>query len=240
MGEAEAVWLVAGGEPGAERFGQLVQRLRKEKQMSVDELADAAELSVGSIRAIEQARRAPSEESGVRLLRVLLPEDALSVDSNPTTGPPALRPHISFLDPESGGTILLKFKAKTAGDNRRWSSERPRASETEAEAFIRELMSDPERRAEWAQQFAPVFSQIGAVAKEAKEWAGRPADNDAFGSIVRRLAIANQLRMHYLQTLLDWWELVDSGEANDHLRDLVSQVQALLNSNQPFPVEDVP
>lgn len=240
MSEAEAVWLVAGGEPGAERFGQLVQRLRKEKQMSVDQLADAAQLSVGTIRAIEQARRAPSEESGLRLLRVLLPEDALSVVSNTTTASPEPRPHISFLDPESEGRIVLEFKAKTAGDNRRWSSDRPRARETEAEAFMREFLSDPERRAEWVQQFAPVFLQMGAAAKAAGEWAARPADNDAFGSVVRRLAIANQLRMHYLQILLHWWEDVDSGAADEHLRDLVSQVESLLSSYQRIPVEDWP
>src|SRR3954468_9558174 len=118
MSHGEAVWLVAGGEPGAERFGQLVQRLRKEKHMSVEELAHGAGLSVGTIRAIEQARRAPSEESGVRLLRLLLPEGALSVEPEANTGSRQIRPDFAFLDPESGTRVQLEFKAKTAGDNR--------------------------------------------------------------------------------------------------------------------------
>jgi hypothetical protein len=52
------------GEPGAKRFGQLVQRLRKEKRLWVEKVATQAELSVGTIRAIEQGRLAPYEESG--------------------------------------------------------------------------------------------------------------------------------------------------------------------------------
>src|SRR3954468_11421852 len=108
MSHGEAVWLVAGGEPGAERFGQLVQRLRKEKHMSVEELARDADLSVGTIRAIEQARRAPSEESGLRLLQVLLPEGSLSVEPTANTGSRQSRPDIDFLDPESGTRVLLQ------------------------------------------------------------------------------------------------------------------------------------
>src|SRR3954463_2953037 len=129
MSDGTAVWLVAGGEPGAERFGPLVQRRRKEKHMSVEELAQTAGLSVGTIRAIEQARRAPSEESGLRLLRLLLPEGSLSVEQKASNGTQQNRPDIAFLDSESGARVLLQFKAKTAGDNRRWSSDKPRARE---------------------------------------------------------------------------------------------------------------
>ncbi len=130
MSDSDEIWLVAGGEPGAERFGQLVQRSRKERRLSVDELADQADLSVGTIRAIEQGRRAPSEESGVRLLQLLLPEGALSKEKG-------MGLDYSFTDSQSGTRVLLEFKAKTAGDNRRWSSDKPRASESKAEALIR-------------------------------------------------------------------------------------------------------
>ena len=154
MSDADEIWLVAGGEPGAERFGQLVQRLRKEKRLSVEELAAQADLSVGTIRAIEQGRRAPSEESGVRLLQLLLPEGSLSKEKAMSLDSEQIRRiDYSFTDPQSGKRVLIEFRAKTAGDNRRWSSDKPRAGESKAEALIRELWSDPKRRSEWQESF---------------------------------------------------------------------------------------
>ena len=152
MSDGDEIWLIAGGEPGAERFGQLVQRQRKEKRLSVEEVAAQADLSVGTIRAIEQGRRAPSEESGVRLLQLLLPKGALSTEKGKNHGTGQIRLDYSFTDPQTGTRVLLKFRAKTAGDNRRWSSDKPRAGESRTEARVRELMSDPDRFAEWQKQ----------------------------------------------------------------------------------------
>jgi transcriptional regulator with XRE-family HTH domain len=238
MSDGEAVWLVAGGEPGAERFGQLVQRLRKEKRMSVEELAQSAGLSVGTIRAIEQARRAPSEESGVRLLRLLLPEGALSVEPKANTGSRQIRPDFTFLDPESGTRVLLEFKAKTAGDNRRWSSGKPRARESEAEAFIREFMADDTRRAEWQRKFAAGIADVLPYLEDIQARARRPASDADFGRIMRRLATTNEFRLELLEKLLDLWDRVTSGAADERERNRASQVDALLDPPQ-FPDEEV-
>jgi len=239
MDDADEIWLVAGGEPGAERFGQLVQRLRKEQHRSVDELAKLADLSVGTIRAIEQGRRAPSEESGVRLLQLLLPEGALSRTQGKEE---EMSLDYSFTEPQSGARVLLEFRAKTAGDNRRWSSDKPRAPESRAEAFVRELTSDPERYAEWQEKWrqAAPFAVLGEVLAEVKARAGRPASDADFGRIMRRLGTANEFRIERIEVLLDWWDAVDSDTANETQRKLASEVNTLLDSYQKLPDVDVP
>lgn len=233
------MWLVAGGEPGAERFGQLVQRLRKDKNLSVEKLANDAGLSVGTIRAIEQARRAPSEESGVRLLQLLLPEGALSVQPEANAGTRQMRPNIAFLDPESRTRVLLEFKAKTAGDNRRWSNDKPRARESEAEAFIREFMADDTRRAEWQRKFAAGIADVLPYLEDIQARARRPASDADFGRIVRRLATSNEFRLELLEKLLDLWDRVDKGDADEGERDRASQLTTLLDP-YVFPDEDEP
>ncbi|HEY3544552.1 MAG TPA: helix-turn-helix transcriptional regulator [Propionicimonas sp.] len=244
MSDADEIWLVAGGEPGAERFGQLVQRLRKEKRLPVEELAAKADLSVGTIRAIEQGRRAPSEESGVRLLRLLLPEGALSKEKEEGPDMGQIRLDYSFTDPESGTRVLLEFKARTAGDNSRWSSDKPRAGESKSEALIRELMSDPKRLAEWQKEFRqgiqPTLAALGSLSAALKSRAGRPGSDASFGRIMRRLATANEFRMERLEILLDLWDLVDSDTADPLQRGLVSQVNTVLDGYQRFPDDDVP
>ena len=239
MTQADAIWLVAGGEPGAQRFGQLVQRLRKEKLLSVETLANQADLSVGTIRAIEQGRRAPSEASGVRLLEFLLPEGALTrkEGSIPDTGSGPL--DYSFTDPESGARVLLEFKARTAGDNRRWSTDKPRAAESKTEALIRELMSDPQHLAEWQRKFAEGIQPTLAALADLRSWATRPVNDASFGRMVRRLAAANEFRMARLERLLDLWDRMDSDTADPLELDLASRLNALLDSYYTFPDDDV-
>lgn len=239
MSDADQIWLVAGGEPGAERFGQLVQGLRKEKLLSVEELAEQADLSVGTIRAIEQGRRAPSEESGVRLLQVLLPEGELSKEKgmDQETG---LLPDYSFADPQSGSRVLLVFRAKTAGDNRRWSSDRPRAGESKAEAVLRELLNDPTRRAEYLANLLPAFKALDLAIVDAKERAARPASDAAFGGIMRRLADVNELRIERIEHLLDLWDRVDSDIADTLERDRAGQVNKILDGYLAFPDSELP
>ena len=241
---AEEIWLVAGGEPGAERFGQLVQRLRKEKRLSVEDVAAQAELSVGTIRAIEQGRRAPSEESGIRLLQLLLPEGALTRETGNVSETGQLRLDYSFIDSDTGTRIQLEFKAKTAGDNRRWSSDKPRAAESRAEAAIRELMSDPNRLAEWQQRFRdgvlPTLAALGPAIAALQSRAAHPASDADFGRVTRRLATANEFRLQRLETLLDLWDRVDSESADTFERDLASQVNRLLDGYQTFPDDDGP
>jgi transcriptional regulator with XRE-family HTH domain len=235
VSDAEAMWLIAGGEPGAERFGQLVQSLRKGRNMSVEDLARGADLSVGTIRAIEQARRAPSEESGVRLLRVLLPPDALFVGSEAASDRAA---DITFQDPISGQRILLQFKARTAGDNRRWSSDKPRAGESQVEAFIRKLLADPEATAKWRAQWRAALeaspdshsqNSMSEVLADHRDRAARPADDADFGRLVRRLATLNEFRVARVHNLLDLWDLVDSEQATEKTRDYVAGVDESLD-----------
>lgn len=233
MDGVDAVWLIAGGEPGAERFGQLIQRLRKQKRMSVEELAQSAGLSVGTIRAIEQARRAPSQESGVRLLQLLLPKGALSVHPKLGAGAGQVRPDAAFEDPGSGERVLLEFRAKTAGDNRRWSSDRPRATETSSEAAIRKLLADPARVEGLKAALAPlisVFSNVQALA-------ARPASNEAFGKIMRRLNTANEIQLELVESLLYVWERAVSDGADEEDRRRLSRLISVLNESQPFPDE---
>jgi len=235
MDEVDAVWLVAGGEPGAERFGQLVQRLRKQKRMSVEELAEGAGLSVGTIRAIEQARRAPSQESGLRLLQLLLPEGALSVEPKLGAGIGQVRPDAAFEDPESGERVLLEFRAKTAGDNRRWSSDKPRATETNSEAAIRRLLADPARVEGMKAALAPLVAVISHVSA----LADRPASDEAIGKIMRRLNTANEIQLELVESLLYVWERALSSDADEEDRDRLSRLISVLSERQPFPDEIV-
>ena len=238
VSDADEVWLVAGGKPGAERFGQLVQRLRRQKQLSVDELAAQADLSVGTIRAIEQGRRAPSEASGTRLLQVLLPAGALSEERQGDTDARQLRPHF-FTNPESGTRVALEFKAKTAGDNRRWSSDKPSAGESRAEAYLREVMRDPQQEKELIERLRPALETFGNAVANLEALAARPASDAHFGRIVRRLTGANAIRLDLLEKLLDLWDRVDSGEADAAERDVLSQLDRFLDTYGKFPDEDI-
>lgn len=239
MSDADEVWLVAGGEPGAKRFGQLVQRLRRQKQLSVDELAAQADLSVGTIRAIEQGRRAPSEASGTRLLQVLLPAGALLEERQGDTDARQLRPAFFLTNPESGRRVVLEFKAKTAGDNRRWSSDNPSAGESKVEAYLRELMRDPQRSAELRERLLPTLTAFGKAAADLTALAARPASDADFGRIVRRLTGANAIRLDLLEKLLDLWDRVDSGEADAAEDDVLSQLETFLDTHGKFPDEDI-
>jgi transcriptional regulator with XRE-family HTH domain len=229
MDRENEIWLVSGGQPGAVRFGQFVQRIRKEKRLSVQGLADEAELSAGTIRAIEQGRRAPSEESGLRILRLLMPEGDLSenrfeIDGNGPTH--------SFTDPSAGTRVLLKFGAKTAGDNRRWSKDKPAVGESRVEAAVRELLSDPKRYAKWAESILPAFENLASVAQEAMRTAERPASDADFGRVVRRLMNANEFRVDRLMSLMDLWDRVDNGDADVSLRERVSEINSVLDNAQ--------
>jgi transcriptional regulator with XRE-family HTH domain len=235
VSDAEKVWLVAGGEPGAVRFGQLVQRLRKEQQLSVERLAEDAALSVGTIRAIEQGRRAPSEESGVRLLKLLIPVGALEGKEN--TDPGQAHSDFTFVDPESGARVLLEFKAKTAGDNRRWSSDKPRPGESRIEATVREFMADGDRLNSFMTAIKPALTGMAVAVEGLKDLASRPASDAAFGRVVRRLAAVDEIRIAYLENLLWLWEEAAREDADASVRDVVSQIEKLINSIQPFPDE---
>lgn len=230
------MWLVAGGEPGAARFGQLVQRLRKEQKLTVDELAARAELSVATIRAIEQGRRAPSEESGVRLLRRLLPDDAMpAAGTSMSRGVPEA---LSFTDPHTGAHILLQFKARTAGDNRRWSADKPRAGESKTEAFIREFLSDP-RNADVVDAHKRTLAGLIPVFERARSLVTEAASDADFGRVTRRLSTLNGLRLHRIEGLLDLWDRVDTDRADDSERDLVTRLHQYLDSYYEFPDEDL-
>lgn len=211
--------------------------------MSVEEVAAQAELSVGTIRAIEQGRRAPSEESGVRILQLLLPEGALSNEKAMSLDAGPNRLDYSFTDPESGTRVLLEFRAKTAGDNRRWSSDKPRAGESKAEAFIRELMSDPQRYAEWQkgqQKLKQTVEALSLAVVDLQTRATQPASDEAVGRIMRRLATANGFRMMRLEGLLDSWDRVENDTASAWERNLVDQLNRYLDSYFKFPDDDVP
>lgn len=239
MGDADEVWLVAGGEPGAARFGQLVQRLRKDQELSVEALAERAGLSVATIRAIEQGRRAPSEESGVRLLQVLLPDGALAKERGASLGAERGPLDYSFTDPDAGARILLQFRARTAGDNRRWSSDKPRAGESKVEAFIREVLNDPERSAAMVANLRPPLEDLARRVSDAASRATHPAGDADFGKITRRLATANEIRIGRIEVMLDVWDLMESGNADAFERDLALQMNTLLDGYQKFPDDDV-
>ena len=228
MGEAQTIWLVAGGEPGAARFGQYVQRVRKSKGLSVEELAARTDLSVGTIRAVEQGRRAPSLASGARLLRVLLPEGSVRTDK--TMDDQGIGVDCAFIDPETGRRILVEFRAKAPGDNRRWSSDKPPVDESQAEAIIRTLMAAKTRAEEErgkGQAFVEKFlSDYGSVplsalgslpARTGARGVAAPgsAGDAALGRLLRRLAAADGARLERLEQLLDRWDAEEAASGTE-------------------------
>lgn len=229
----DEVWLVAGGEPGAKRFGGLVQRLRKDRKLSVEEVATRAELSVGTVRAVEQGRRAPSAESGIRLLDLLLPSVSLPDREGAAEDPGEVGYDYSFIDPTTDKRVVVRFQARTAGDNRRWASDLPRPGESPVEAAIRELSNDPERWAEFQkgvrENILPALEGWKAVAEHAKLIAGRPATDEQYGRLVRKLAGYNESKLDHIEKLLIWWDKVEDGTADAHIRDVVSRVESALD-----------
>jgi transcriptional regulator with XRE-family HTH domain len=238
----DEVWVVAGGEPGARRLGQLVQGLRKKAALSAEEVASRAGLSVGTVRAIEQGRRAPSAESGIRILDLLLPERSLPPQEGASGDPGDVGYDYSFIDPESGARVVVRFKARTAGDNRRWSSDLPRPGESPVEAAILALMSDPE----WQKKFrenvvpalGPVLDRWRLVLADAQARAERPATDEDYGRLVRKLATFNEYRLARIEKLLDWWTEVDTDTATADIRRVVSKVESALDSITILSPED--
>lgn len=239
----DEVWVVAGGEPGAKRFGSLVQRLRKDRNISVEDVASRAELSVGTVRAVEQGRRAPSAESGMRLLDLLLPASSLPPREGASSDPGEVGYDYSFIDPTTGRRVVVRFQARTAGDNRRWSRDLPRPGETPAEAMLRELMADPERKAklekDMREHLLPALDRLRPVFEEAKAAAARPATDEDYGRLVRRLATYNEYRLHRIEKLLIWWDKVDDDTADKHVRDVVARVESALDSITILSPEDL-
>lgn len=237
----DELWLVAGGEPGAKRFGHLVQSQRKSKRMSVEDVATQAELSVGSVRAIEQGRRAPSEESGVRLLDLLLPASSLPSGEGRSNGPGEVGYDYSFIDPASGSRVILRFKARTAGDNRRWSSDFPRPGESVTESVLRKIMGEPggeEKLRETMHAVASTFQKYLPALEELKARAARPADDEDYGRLVRKLVGYNEYRLDRIEKLLIWWDKVDDGTADDSIHRVVEQVESALDSITILSPED--
>lgn len=229
----DEVWLVAGGEPGAKRFGGLVQRLRKDRKLSVEEVASQAELSVGTVRAVEQGRRAPSAESGIRLLDLLLPSISLPEREGASEDPGGVGYDYSFIDPTTDARVVVRFQARTAGDNRRWASDLPRPGESPVEARLREMANNPQRWAEWQKgfrdQIGPTLDVLRVIAEDAKGRAERLATDEDYGRIVRKLAGYNEYRLDRIEKLLIWWDKVDDGSADERIRDVVSRVESALD-----------
>lgn len=224
---------MAGGEPGAERIGQLLQSLRREQRQSVETVAARAGLSVGTIRAIEQGRRAPSEESGLRLLRALLPEGSVVEKCEEIADSGGL-PGYLFTDPRSGSQVFLAFRARTAGDNRRWSSDGPRVGETRAEVLLRDIVSNPVRSAQMMENLKPALALFASAAESARNLATQPATDAELGGIVRRLAVFPGQRIWRLERLLVLWDRVDSDKASGSERDLDARVTELLEAYRPI------
>jgi hypothetical protein len=71
----------------------------------------------------------------MRLLQLLLPENALPSEEGKSHDAGL----VGSTTPSSilglGRVFLLRFKARTAGDNRRWSSDKPRPGESTTEAI---------------------------------------------------------------------------------------------------------
>ncbi|QWC83718.1 helix-turn-helix domain-containing protein [Nocardioidaceae bacterium] len=243
---AYEVWWVAGSEPGATRFGQLAQRLRRDQRLSVERVATEANLSVGSVRAVEQGRRAPSRDSAVRLLTALLPEDAVQVHE----GGGDAAADLEVLDPNTGQRVLMQFKAKSAGDNRRWSADQGSVSETPLEARLRERLEGMKFDNEaFARGIAPTMAVLESLPREVSTegmsaalttmaarvdafwgWAREPADDAALGSLVRRAATLNGLQAHRTKELLHLWDATASGQASTREREVLREVEQLLDS----------
>lgn len=220
MGDVDEVWLIAGGEPGAARFGQLVQRLRRQQGLSVETVAAEADLSVGTVRAIEQGRRAPSEASGVRLLRALLNEASVSKEEADGEVFPPL-PTYSFNEPPSGSLVRLRFQARTAGDNASWSQRR--ATRSKHETRVNELLRDPAHHEALAAAMNLLAENLVSVLEKSEQ----PAPDAEVGALVRSLATAPARRIWSLKTLLRLWERVDGGTASDYERSVEAQFSRL-------------
>ncbi|WP_109472771.1 helix-turn-helix domain-containing protein [Ornithinimicrobium cavernae] len=237
MDVEDEYWLVGGGEPGASRFGQMAQRLRQEINMSVDQVAKEAGLSAGTIRAVEQGRRAPSEKSGVRILKVLMPDTPLTrqVEGGPERDQSLT--DYSFTHPHTGGRVLLKFKAKTAGDNQRWSSARSPVGSSGLEARLLELTSDPHWQEKFRSSMAPGLGRLSAALTTVKESAERPASDATYGSLTRRFAGTSEYRARLIGHLLDLWQHVDSDDGDPKTRAVARRIEHLLDSHHTFLTE---
>lgn len=223
------VWIVAGGQPGAQRFGHLIQSLRRAGGLSVDQVAKDVELAPGSLRAIEQGRRAPSERSGARLLRALLPDGSLQ--SDPQTG------DAFFIDRDSGKQIVPVFGAKRAGDNRRRASASDRPAPSREESFLAELRnSDPERFERAMHGLASGLKVFAEAASKVKVEAEESATNEEIGVIVRRLVSLKRKRAWELEEHLERWIYVDSGQCEEWIEAIDKEISKLALSAQVLPV----
>lgn len=237
MDVRDEYWLVGGGEPGASRFGQLAQRLRQERNLSVDQVAKEAGLSAGTIRAVEQGRRAPSEDSGVRILQVLRPDMPLTRQAESGQQSDQSLTDYTFTHPHTGARVLLKFKAKTAGDNQRWSSTRPPAGSSDLEARLLELVNDPHWQEHFRSSMAPVLGGLNTVLTTLKESTERLASDSTYGSIARRFGRTSEYRAQLIGYLLDLWQHVDSDDADPKTQEVARRIEHLLDAHHTFLTE---
>ncbi len=80
---------------------------------------------------------------------------------------------------------------------------------------------------------------VASVFTAVAEHGLRPASDADLGRVVRRLAGIYQFRLELLEQLLDLWDRVDGGAADESDRERANRVDALLDPPQ-FPDEDAP
>src|SRR5207253_2494327 len=105
--------VVGSGEEGSKLFGRLLRETRVNSEKSAREVAAEVGVSSSFVRAVERGERAPSAESGMKLLHAV----GISTDEGAKSDPF----DIVFETSNPQRKFYIAFKASRQGDNTRWS-----------------------------------------------------------------------------------------------------------------------
>jgi transcriptional regulator with XRE-family HTH domain len=181
------VLVVGSGEGGSKEFGRMLREARLASGRSAQEIADGVGVSASFVRAVERGERAPSAESGRKLLEVV----GIPAEEGDKGSPFDLVVRAS----PAGPKVFVSFKAARQGDNSKWSLARLTDPEaTPSGSRMHNTLSS------W---FSPRLSP--APAGTFGIFMPTPGDgtNTEFGRLVRRLAAADRQTLIAVQRFMD-------------------------------------
>lgn len=188
LADYEGPWPVAAGTPGNRRFGALLKYLREHSGLSPQQLAEQADVHVSFVRGIERGAQAPSVATARPLLACMKEQHRIQwMDSGPYD--------LLVRDPETGRDVAFEFKAKVKGQNRRTDGD----PAVRAAAALIELM--PQMASLIAKTGEPRADVVRHAGDGQPPWSA-PADDAAFGRVVRLLATTDEESLGRVERLL--------------------------------------
>lgn len=216
-GNRSKILVANHNELGRKEFGRIVQIKRQDAGLSIAKLASRVALSEGTLRAIERGARAPSENSGIRILSELFADDDWTANFY---GPSLHR----VVSPDGSGPMIVEFGAKVSGDNGTWSRNRKiEEVERRGQKFLEE---NPQILEGHLKNFSNLANVMGTYVEILNE----PISDQSLGRIVRRLPEITNLQAERLEKLLWLWSQINQNLMTEEASKEIKMIESTLDS----------